>query len=96
MMTTESGPWRATVSVAEALRTRFPENGRRPPRLSVAEALRARFPHPRPPADGNQALASAVGPMLPRRVRNNSAPARQARLVSPDLLRRVLDGLHKL
>jgi hypothetical protein len=96
MMTTESGPWRVTVSVAEALRTRFPESGRRPPRPSVAEALRVRFPHPRPPTDGNRALSSAAGPTLPRRIRNHSAPARQARLASPELLRRVLDGLHKL
>jgi hypothetical protein len=99
MMTTESGQRRVTVSVTEALRTRFPldtETGRRPPRLSVAEALRVRFTHPRTPADGNRALASAAGPTLPRRIRNNSALARQARLVSPELLRRVLDGLQKL
>jgi hypothetical protein len=96
MMTTESGQRRMTVSVAEALGTRFPlntETGRRAPRLSVAEALRVRFPHPRTPADGNPALASRT---LPRRIRNNSTQARQARLASPELLRRVLDGLHKL
>ena len=96
MMTTESGQPRMTVSVAEALRTRFPlntETGRRAPRLSVAEALEVRFPHPRTWADGNRALASRT---LPRRIRNNSTSARQARLPSPELLRRVLDGLHKL
>jgi hypothetical protein len=99
MMTTESGQRRMTVPVAEALRTRFPldtETGRRAPRLSVAEALRVRFAHPRTPADGNPALASAAGRTLPRRIRNNSTQARQARLASPELLRRVLDGLHKL
>jgi hypothetical protein len=99
MMTTESGRRRVTVSVAEALRTRFPldtDTGRRPPRLSVAEALRVRFPHPRTPTDGNRTLASAAGRTLPRRVRNKSAPATQARLASPELLRRVLDGLQKL
>ena len=99
MMTTESGQPRMTVSVAEALRTRFPldnETGRPAPRLSVAEALRVRFPHPRTPADGNRALTSAAGRTLPRRIRNNSTSARQARLASPELLRRVLDGLHKL
>jgi hypothetical protein len=99
MMTTESGQRRVTVSVAEALRTRFPldtGSGRRLPRLSVAEALRVRFPHPRTPADGNRALAGAAGPTLPRRIRNNSTPATQARLASPELLRRVLDGLQKL
>jgi hypothetical protein len=99
MMTIESGQRRMTVSVAEALRTRFPldtEPGRRAPRLSVTEALRVRFPHPRTPADGNPALASAGCRTLPRRSRNNSTPARQARLASPELLRRVLDGLHKL
>jgi hypothetical protein len=99
MMTTESGQWRMTVPVAKALRTRFPletEAGRRAPKLSVAEALRVRFPHPRTPADSNPALASAAGRTLPRRIRNNSTSARQARLASPELLRRVLDGLHKL
>jgi hypothetical protein len=96
MMTTESGQRRVTVSVAEALRTRFPEAGRRPPRLSVTEALRVRFPHPRTPTDGNRALVSADGRTMPRRIRNNSIPARQARLASPELLRRVLDGLHRL
>lgn len=87
------------VSVAEALRTRFPldtENGRRPTRLSVAEALRVRFPQPRTPTDASGAPTSTAGRMLPRRVRGNSAPARQARLASPELLRRVLDGLQKL
>ena len=98
MMTTESGQRRMTVPVAEALRTRFPlstESGRRATRLSVAEALRVRFPQPRTPADGNPALAAA-GRTLPRRIRNTSTTARQARLASPELLRRVLDGLHKL
>jgi hypothetical protein len=99
MMTTESGQPRMTVSVAEALGTRFPldtETGRRAPRLSVAEALRVRFPHPRTPADGNRELASPARRTLPRRVRNHSTSARPARLASPELLRRVLDGLHKL
>jgi hypothetical protein len=99
MMTTEPGQRRVTVSVAEALRTRFPldtGSGRRPSRLSVADALRVRFPHPRTPADVNRVLASAAGPTLPQRIRNHSTPARQARLPSPELLRRVLDGLQKL
>jgi hypothetical protein len=99
MMTTESGQRRVTVSVSEALRTRFPldsEAGRRPSRLSVAEALRVRFPHPWTSTGGYRARASATGRTLPRRSRNNSTPARQARLASPELLRRVLDGLQNL
>jgi hypothetical protein len=102
---TGSARHRPVVSVAEALRTRFPpEPGSRRRRPSVAEALRTRFPQPRTPGDDAPVPAApwaapACQPRLalPRRAQRGSAvPARPARPVSPDLLRRVLDGLQRL
>jgi hypothetical protein len=92
----------ATVSVAEALRSRFPldaGNGRRPARPSVAEALRSRFPQPRTPADDPLpgSAGRPAGPVLPRRLRRDvPVPARHAQAASPELLRRVRDGLQRL
>jgi hypothetical protein len=100
---TESGQRRAAMSVAEALRSRFPsdtQTRRRPTRLSVAEALHSRFPQPRTPAGDDPLFAGAggpVGPMLPRRIRRSiSVPGGRAQPASPELLRRILDGLLKL
>jgi hypothetical protein len=99
---------RATVSIAEALRVQFPPHAdaaQRSARLSVTEALRSRFPQPRTPAEDDLAVASArrpasagrpAGPVLPRRLRRTPVSARQAQPASAALLRRVLDGLHRL
>jgi hypothetical protein len=96
---------RTTVSIAEALRVQFPLHGdatRRSARLSVAEALHSRFPQPRTPAEDDLAAASARRPAgagrpaLPRRIRRTPVSARQAQPTSAALLRRVLDGLHRL
>jgi hypothetical protein len=99
---------RATVSIVEALRVQFPlraDAARRSARLSVADALRSRFPQPRTPAEDDLAAASAcraasvgqpAGPTLPRRIRRTPVSARQAQPASTALLRRVLDGLHRL
>ena len=90
------------LSVAEALRSRFPlgtEPGRagRPP---VAEALRSRFPlRPRSPGEAEPARADGSRPAmsLPWRVRRVPLAAGRAQAsASPELLRRVLDGLRRL
>ena len=68
-LTTESGTRPAALSVAEALRSRFPlstEPGRRRARISVAEALHSRFllvsgqPGETGAALGSAALGSAA------------------------------------
>ena len=68
-LTTESGARPAALSVAEALRSRFPlstEPGRRRARISVAEALHSRFllvsgqPGETGAALGSAALGSAA------------------------------------
>jgi hypothetical protein len=99
---------RAKVSIAEALRAQFPlhtETGLRPANISVTEALRSRFPQPRTSAEDDRAFAGAHWPARPgrpgrpalaRRVRGVPVSARQAQPVSAALLRRVLDGLHRL
>jgi hypothetical protein len=108
-LTTESGARPAALSVAEALRSRFPlstEPGRRRARISVAEALHSRFllvsgqPGETGAALGSAALASAAGsgsPSLPRRIRNFTVSARRAQPAGPpELLLRILDGLQRL
>jgi hypothetical protein len=80
------------LSVAEALRSRFPlrnEPGAQPRTTPVAEALRSRFP--------GSALAETGRPTLPRRIRNMSVSARPAEpSANPELLLRILDGLQRL
>lgn len=103
-LTTEPGTRSAALSVAEALRSRFPlgtEPGRRRARTSVAEALNSRFiPLPREPGDTDAALGGGSGsgsPSLPRRIRNLSASARRAQpAATPELLLRILNGLQRL
>lgn len=86
----EPGHRTVRLSVAEALRARFPL--RNEPRTSVAEALRARTP-----AAPDSALAATTRPTLPRRIRNMSVSARPAEpSASPELLLRILDGLQRL
>jgi hypothetical protein len=93
----EPGP-RAALTVAEALRARFPlrpEPAQERRAVSVAEALRCRFP----PLARTPASTGPTRPALPRRVRgiSLSAAARQAEpSASPELLRRILDGLQRL
>ena len=100
----EPGHRPVRLSVAEALRSRFPlrtEPGQGRRALSVAEALRSRFPPiPRPPAQASPARADAPRPgstRLVRRIRKipvATAPAEPP--ASPELMRRVLDGLRRL
>jgi hypothetical protein len=93
---------RPKVSIAEALRAQFPlhtEAGLRPASISVTDALRSRFPQPRTSAEDDHAFAGAhwpTRPALARRIRGVPVSARQAQPVSAALLRRVLDGLHRL
>jgi hypothetical protein len=100
---TEPGHRPVRLSVAEALRSRFPlrgepGQGHRTP--SVAEALRSRFPPvPRPPAQARPARADAPRPRttLVRRIRKTPVAAAPAEPpASPELMRRVLDGLRRL
>jgi hypothetical protein len=88
----EPGYRSVRLSVAEALRSRFPlrnEPGAQPRTTPVAEALRSRFP--------GSALAEAGRPTLPRRIRNMSVSARPAEpSANPELLLRILDGLQRL
>jgi hypothetical protein len=103
-LTTEPGTRPTALSVAEALRSRFPlstETGRRRVRISVAEALHSRvIPLPREPGDAD--VAPGGGPRsgpasLPRRIRNLSVSARRAQpAATPELLLRILDGLQRL
>ena len=93
----EPGP-RVALTVAEALRARFPlrtEPARQRHTVSVAEALCCRFP----PLARTPASTGPTRPALPRRVRGISLPAaaRPAEpSASPELLRRILDGLQRL
>jgi hypothetical protein len=91
----EPGHRSVRLSVADALRSRFPlrsQPGARPRATSVAEALRARFP-----GEPQSALAEITRPTLPRRIRNMSVSARPADpSASPELLLRILDGLQRL
>jgi hypothetical protein len=78
-------PGRSALTVAEALRSRFPLRAE-PARgvLTVADALRSRFP-------------ARARPALPRRRPGTPTPAPQAhQAASPELLRRILDGLQRL
>jgi hypothetical protein len=88
----EPGYRSVRLSVAEALRSRFPlrnEPGAQPRTTPVAEALRSRFP--------GSALAETGRPTLPRRIRNMSVSARPAEpSANPELLLRILDGLQRL
>lgn len=95
------------VSVAEALRSRFPlrnEPGAQPRTTSVAEALRSRFPAAartastaRTASGPGTAFAETARPTLPRRIRNMSVSARPAEPpANPELLLRILDGLQRL
>ena len=88
----EPGYRSVRLSVAEALRSRFPlrtEPGAQPRTTPVAEALRSRFP--------GSALAETGQPTLPRRIRNMSVSARPAEpSANPELLLRILDGLQRL
>jgi hypothetical protein len=90
----EPGHRSVRVSVAEALRARFPlrnEPGAQPRTTSVAEALRSRFPStarttsvPRTASTARTAggpgtaFAETARPTLPRRIRNMSVSARPA------------------
>ena len=100
----EPGHRPVRLSVAEALRSRFPlrtEPGQGRRALSVAEALRSRFPpSPRPPAQASPARADAPRSgtrTLVRRIRKTPVAAAPAEPpASPELMRRVLDGLRRL
>jgi len=103
----EPGHRSVRVSVAEALRARFPlrnEPGAQPRTTSVAEALRSRFPSTartastaRTTSTPGTAFAETTRPTLPRRIRNMSVSARPAEpSANPELLLRILDGLQRL
>jgi hypothetical protein len=97
----EPGYRSVRLSVAEALRSRFPlrnEPGAQPRTTPVAEALRSRFPSAaRTPGAPGSALAETGRPTLPRRIRNMSVSARPAEpSANPELLLRILDGLQRL
>jgi hypothetical protein len=77
------------------------EPGQRPVRLPVAEALRSPFPPmPRPSAQASPARADTPRPgttTLVRRIRKTPVTAAPAEPpASPELMRRVLDGLRRL
>lgn len=88
------------ASVADGLCTHFPlraENRRGAIRLSVADGLRTWFPLQAQP--GGYPVSDRAGgrarPVLPRRCAM-AVSVRRSEPASPELLRRVLDGLHRL
>lgn len=102
MTQTDTGPAvrHPAASVADGLRTHFPlrtGNRRVSVRLSVADGLRTWFPQ-QARAGGYPVFDRAGGrprPVLPRRCAI-TVSVRRSEPVSPELLRRVLDGLHRL